>query len=98
MSDCISRQAVENFIYKGLSSGEYGNDCVKVLTEVHYMPSVTPTERTGHWERVSIDKYVQHAMAFYRCSECGKDIIGEHNYCPSCGARMVEPQESEDEG
>ena len=43
---------------------------------------------TGEWIRVSIDKYVQHAMAFYRCSECGNDIIGEHNYCPNCGAKM----------
>ena len=45
-------------------------------------------KRTGHWKRVSADKYVQHAMAFYRCSECGGDIIGEHNYCPNCGADM----------
>ena len=43
---------------------------------------------TGKWKRVSMDKYVQHAMAFYRCSECGEDIIGEHNYCPNCGAKM----------
>lgn len=42
----------------------------------------------GKWKRVSADKYVQHAYAFYRCSECGEDIIGEHNYCPNCGAKM----------
>ena len=61
----------------------------------NYIVQQEPT-KTGHWTRVSMDKYVQHAMAFYRCSECGEDIIGEHNYCPNCGARMVEPQESED--
>ena len=44
--------------------------------------------KTGYWKRISMDKYVQHAMAYYRCSECGKDIIGEHNYCPYCGAKM----------
>lgn len=49
------------------------------------MPSA---EKTGHWTRISMDKYVQHAMAYYRCSECGKDIIGEHNYCPNCGCAM----------
>lgn len=49
--------------------------------------------KTGHWKRVSIDKYVQHAMAFYRCSECDNDIIGEHNYCPNCGAKMQEVEE-----
>ena len=46
------------------------------------------TPRSGRWKRVSMDKYVQHAMAFYRCSECGEDIIGEHNYCPTCGTKM----------
>ena len=49
-----------------------------------------PQQRTGHWKRISMDKYVQHAMAYYRCSECDKDIIGEHNYCPNCGAKMKE--------
>ena len=48
--------------------------------------------KMGRWKRVSMDKYVQHAMAYYRCSECGKDIIGTHNYCPSCGAKMQEVQ------
>ena len=52
------------------------------------LPSVTPKQKMGHWKRISMDKYVQHAMAFYRCSECGGDIIGEHNYCPNCGAKM----------
>ena len=46
------------------------------------------TPKIGRWKRVSMDKYVQHAMAFYRCSECGEDIIGEHNYCPTCGTKM----------
>lgn len=46
--------------------------------------------KTGHWKRISMDKYVQHAMAYYRCSECGEDIIGEHRYCPNCGAKMQE--------
>ena len=45
--------------------------------------------KTGHWERISIDKYVQHAMAFYRCSECGAETIGVHNFCPNCGCRII---------
>lgn len=49
--------------------------------------------KVGKWKRVSMDKYVQHAMAYYRCSECGKDIIGTHNYCPNCGAKMQEVEE-----
>jgi len=42
----------------------------------------------GEWERVSADKYVQHAYYFYRCSKCGYDHIGKTNFCPNCGADM----------
>lgn len=48
--------------------------------------------KTGYWKRISIDKYVQHAQYYYRCSECGEDVIGEHNYCHNCGARMAESE------
>ena len=44
----------------------------------------------GEWERVSADKYVQHAYHFYRCSKCGYDHIGKTNFCPYCGADMRE--------
>jgi hypothetical protein len=59
------------------------------------LPPVTPAEKVGRWKRVSMDKYVQHAMAYYRCSECGGDIIGEHNYCPNCGAKMQEVEDDD---
>lgn len=39
------------------------------------------------------DKYSEHAAYYFRCSECGKDIIGEHNYCANCGCRMAESEE-----
>ena len=26
----------------------------------------------------------------YHCSECGADVEGKPNYCPSCGAKVVE--------
>ena len=52
---------------------------------------------TGHWKRISMDKYSEHAMYWYRCDKCGKDNLGNTAYCPNCGAKMVEPQESEDE-
>lgn len=64
----------------------------QILTDIRNMPPVTPNQKMGHWKRISTDKYVQHAMAFYRCSECGEDIIGEHNYCPNCGAKMEESE------
>ena len=65
-----------------------------IREEVEQLPSVT--HKSGKWQRVSIEKYIQHAMAYYVCSECGGQTIGEPKYCPNCGAHMIEPQESED--
>ena len=60
------------------------------------LPPVKPQEPTGHWI-LSIEDWNK-----WTCSECGyserTDIhvsLG-YDYCPKCGARMVEPQESEE--
>ena len=68
-----------------------------------------PTERIGHWIDDNADemdaKYGRH---LYRCSECNKyadNFVGgtedwwdidKPKFCPHCGCRMVEPQESEE--
>lgn len=51
--------------------------------------------KTGHW--------IVEPNCWLRCSECGEHYphtsIYEtkgSNYCPNCGAKMVEPQERED--
>lgn len=51
--------------------------------------SAQPMRKRGKWRRISADKYVQHATAFYRCSECGLDSLGEANFCPACGCQMM---------
>ena len=45
------------------------------------------SRRKGHW----IDK-----TEWYECSECGETHSYCHKFCPYCGVKMVEPQESED--
>jgi uncharacterized OB-fold protein len=47
--------------------------------------------KTGHWK--DIPKYKDIAWC---CSECERFTTMKHNYCPRCGAKMIEPQESED--
>jgi len=92
--DCISRQAVingiDNYIEKVQSTGAKDDFISFEELVVKALPPVTPKQEIGHWKRISIDKYVQHAMAYYKCSVCDKDIIGTHNYCPNCGAKMSE--------
>ena len=49
--------------------------------------------KTGHW------KYYQNDKGDWinECSVCGSDAgVGyQYPYCPNCGAKMVEPQETE---
>jgi len=66
-----------------------------VIKAIKGMPSVTPSRRKGHWKRVSIDKYSEHAHYWYECDKCGKQHLGNTNYCPYCGAEMVEQKESD---
>ena len=79
--DAISRQVVLDMMQIRMGEKE-------LYKAVYELPPVTPQPKIGHWKRISIDKYVQHAMAYYKCSVCNKDIIGTHNYCPNCGAKM----------
>jgi hypothetical protein len=65
------------------------SDAVQLLRE---LPSVT--QKYGKW--IFVDKAKEHA----HCSECDYGDVDlfdgrPHNYCQNCGAKMVEPQESE---
>ena len=53
-------------------------------TQLSLLPSVTPQPKTGHWKH-------------NKCDVCGASRPPLFdNYCPNCGAKMVEPQESEE--
>ncbi len=54
---------------------------------VNSLPPVTPQPKMGHW----IDVF-----GGCECSECGCLEAGYSDYCPDCGAKMVDPQESEE--
>ena len=49
--------------------------------------------KTGHW--IENAPEYQNIDPPYICSECGNMHIRKTNYCDQCGAKMVEPQESE---
>ena len=95
--NAIDRKLVCAFI-DGLISDDGERE--KGLEYIRSMPPVNPT-KTGHWEQ-----YGNSWEDKFKCSECGKEqpkilcgeqIIGHwSDYCPNCGCRMVEPQESEE--
>lgn len=101
--ELISRQAIFEQIYCWLGSGEYRytNATDYLMERIRDIPSVTPQEpNTGHW----IEKDGYDGDTYYDCSECGESwstIDGTPwnngmKYCPNCGCRMFEPQESEE--
>lgn len=69
--------------------------CKLVLSALEQEP------KTGYW----ISKwYAGHSFKYHKCSECNEEFscdmetgisIDNYMYCPNCGCRMVEPQESE---
>ena len=69
----------------------------EIKNMIKTMPSVTQKSKTGHW----IETEYHH----WRCSVCREKGMSEWdnihnvrtNFCPNCGARMVEPQESEEQ-
>lgn len=101
--DAISRQAVLAQINYWISSGEYGytNATYHLRKRINSLSPVTPQPKIGHWyidERPESDRETI-------CSNCEQPIFKYHKidfdyrpkYCPNCGAKMVRPQESEDE-
>ena len=94
--DLISRQAVQDYIAKYLSQYLYNDvrETVEVIDEyIGELPSVNPQEpKTGHWTHDG-----SHWKNRFICSECGYKLFEEQtNYCPNCGAKMIEPQERSD--
>lgn len=96
--DAISRQAVLekaiNVPIAKVMTDELLEYCkvtyhkVVFVNDIDKLPSVRPQEQTGKWI----------PGINWKCNNCGFVDSGAHgfNYCPNCGAKMVEPQESEE--
>ena len=94
----IDADALRETIIKGenISSLEY--HLTKQYEYIENAPTVEP--KIGHW--------IEYKPDYHRCSNCNKDAFVKWSpskrdnvdvltdYCPNCGARMVEPQESEE--
>lgn len=101
--DYISRNEIMDLlqlvIEQGVSDidGKHNISAETVLAVVKELPSVILKQKiesipkTGHWVRVT-DK-AGHLV--WECNKCGWQEIFHSNYCPDCGAKMVELQEGE---
>jgi len=58
-----------------------------VAKELAKMPPVTPQPKTGHWIKTP------HG---FKCSRCLIVHSRPSIFCPSCGAKMIEPQKRSD--
>ena len=109
--DAISRQGALDAFGLSEKTRKYGGDHSGYDTMMLYeiqnvlegLPPVTPKQRTGHWIRWYEQKendWVVENILHCKCSECGKEYDPHSSqfikYCNECGARMIEPQESED--
>lgn len=111
MDDLIQRQAVLDALRARFGVDfDWGKwwSSTHVLAAIESVPSVTPQEpKVGHWKDIYLDDRNEWIMFF--CESCGHQFGLEDRecgwrygdpipwkYCPDCGARMVEPEESED--
>lgn len=91
--DCISRQAAIRIAEQGQVQGYMWQ-----FKELVKLPSATPQPKTGHWmDRFPAKECKCSVCDFLICISNGSyiDMVGQMKYCPNCGAKMVEPQESE---
>ena len=100
--DAVSREAVLDEAFE-VDTKEYGRIDVVGVDAIDALPSVTPKQKSGHWEWVQYDSSPN--IGNWRCSECRAiiphtpketDNTPIYKLCPMCGAKMVDPQESEE--
>ena len=104
--DAISREAALNTINAmrvACDTNDIADYYILLLEAFKQLPPVTPKQKSGHWEWVQYDSSPN--IGNWRCSECRAiiphtpketDNTPIYKLCPMCGAKMVEPQESEE--
>ena len=85
-------ELIKAFEDLGLIEQEQSEDAISRQGDdrwlLHFGQNMAIPNKTGHW----IDRDVYDADR-WKCSECGRTESYKENYCPNCGAKMVEEQE-----
>ena len=93
--DAISRKAVMNCFKKWqpyMATRLFGFE-----KELSSLPSVTPQPKTGHWNTYELAQGGINEK-WLECSECtwSNALLIPRNYCPKCGARMMEKEDDKE--
>ena len=93
-------------VYKILSSDQNNCRANQIIDWFDLAPEVDAEPvRYGRWRGLDCTHYAgtdesgeptYKPHREYRCSLCGRATIIRENYCPDCGARMDEGEESHD--
>ena len=94
--DCISREAVDEYITNLLSGYLYDEERTRLEDLTAYiweLPSVQPTRPKGRWIDI---QYFEADDTYYRpkCPFCNAEPKEYSKFCPNCGADMTELESS----
>lgn len=95
--EVVSRQAALNSLIDNTHLDGYDlAEALDAIENKEKLPSVT--QKSGKW--IALENRFELGDRV-KCSECGQVfVVGDdvsRNFCPNCGAKMVEPQESEEQ-
>ena len=100
--DAVSRKEVQKEFVEWMNSSEdYYEHPVRFIRSLISLPDVTTIRPKGHWIEYSWNDNGLTRWGL-ECDKChkkykyGGEIWNNPYFCPNCGAKMVEPQESED--
>lgn len=98
VADTLERQPCEDAISRADAVRVASGYChpQNIAKELAKLPPVTPQQKMGRWI-AEINDYGE--VMGWHCDKCYEDsgftTTCKWDFCPNCGARMIEPQESE---
>lgn len=103
--DCISRESVNDLVRELgniLNGTDSRRDVSTVLTDILYLPSVSPQPKMGRWKAFTHSAYrgndedgepIWREVTVYHCDLCNRRTVIKEKYCPNCGHKMQEVEE-----
>lgn len=103
--DCVSRQIISDYVANHIQEintgygdlNKHTNKILRMIVDyIEGIPPVTPQPKIGQWIEHPHEAGANWEYPKYECSECHVWEDDDSDFCPNCGAKMVEPQESEE--